>query len=57
MKIEEGPAFGALIIGIGVTYLVNQKTQNLTLALAVGFGVAIADYVLILLIRKFKGNS
>ncbi len=57
MKIEEGPAFGALIIGIGVTYLVNQKTQNLTLALAVGLGVAIADYVLILLIRKFKGNS
>ena len=53
MKIEEGPAFGALIIGLGVAYLLYRQTGNALLALAVGIGIAIADYYLVLFFRSF----
>jgi len=29
MKLQEGPAFGALIIGMGFAFFINQKTSNL----------------------------
>ena len=52
MKLEEGPAFGALIIGGGVGFLLWQKYQNLGLALGVGIGLAIADYFFLILVKK-----
>jgi len=52
VKLEEGPAFGALIIGSGVGFLVWQKWQNPMLAIAVGVGLAIADYVFLIAIKK-----
>ena len=54
MKTEAGPAFGALIIGCGLAYLVHQRTQNLLLAAGAGIAVAFADYVVLLWIDKFK---
>lgn len=44
MKIQEGPAFGALIIGSGIAFLIHQKTQNLGLALGVASLVGLVDY-------------
>lgn len=52
MKIQEGPAFGAIIIGCGVGYLTYTKTNNTPLAILLGLAVAIADYVLILVIKR-----
>lgn len=52
MKIQEGPAFGALIIGCGVGYLTHTKTHNMPLAIFLGLAVAVADYVLVLVIKR-----
>lgn len=52
MKVEEGPLFGALIIGGGVGFLVWQKSQNLVLAIAIGVGLVIADYAFLLIIKR-----
>lgn len=52
MKLQEGPAFGALIIGAGVAFLTYKKTNNGILALGLGAGVAIADYILVLVIKR-----
>lgn len=57
MKIEEGPAFGASIIGVGVGYLTFTKTGSLLSALALGAVIAVADYFLILLVRKIFPKS
>ncbi len=55
MRYEEGPAFGAFIIGVGIAFLVYQRTASLPLALLVGAGLAIADYVLVTWIKnRFK---
>lgn len=54
MKLQAGPLFGALIIGCGLAYLVYGRTQNLLLAIAAGLAVALADYVVLLWIDKFK---
>jgi len=54
MKLQEGPAFGALIIGCGVAYLVHRKTQNILLAAGAGIAVAFADYILLIWIQSFK---
>lgn len=51
MKLQEGPAFGALIIVCGVGYLTYKKTNNSMLAILLALGVGIADYVLILVIK------
>ncbi|WP_154813699.1 hypothetical protein [Hellea balneolensis] len=53
MKLQEGPAFGALIIGMGITFFINQKTSNLTLALGAGIIIALADYFALIWIRRF----
>jgi F0F1-type ATP synthase assembly protein I len=57
MKIEEGPAFSGLVIGGGIGFLLYNKTQNLPLAMAVGFLVGVTDYALILLVRRFTNKG
>ena len=54
MKIEEGPAFGALIIGSGLGYLIYSKTQNVVYAACGAIAVALVDYVLLIWIKSFK---
>lgn len=51
MKLQEGPAFGALIIGCGVAFLTYKKTSSNLLAIGLGLGVALADYVLVIAIK------
>lgn len=53
-KISEGMIFGAIIIGVGVGFLMWQKTSQPFLSLAVGAAVAIADLIILLLIARFK---
>jgi len=53
MKLQEGPLFGALIIGVGVGYLVFAKTQNILYAALAGIGLAAADYIFLSWIKKF----
>ena len=52
MKLEEGPLFGALIIGAGVAYLVYNKTQNYLYAVLAGIGLAVADYIFLMWVKK-----
>jgi len=52
VKLQEGPAFGALIIGCGVAFLIYKKTNNMVQAAGLGAIIAIADYVLILVIKS-----
>lgn len=55
MKLEEGPIFGALIIGVGIGYLYYFETGDLLTASLIGLGIIIADYVLVVQIkRRFK---
>ena len=54
MKLQEGPAFGALIIGAGLGYLLYNRTQNVLLAAIVGIAVALADYFFLIWINTFK---
>lgn len=54
MKIQEGPAFGALIIGVGLGYMVVRQTQNILLAVPAGIAVALIDYVFLIWIASFK---
>ena len=57
MRLQEGPAFGALIIGAGVGYLMYNKTGNLAAALALGAGLAIADYIFLVWISSLKKKT
>ena len=52
MKLQEGPAFGALIIGCGLAYFLHHSGKPLGLSLMVGVGVAVADYVLIVWLKN-----
>lgn len=54
MKIQEGPAFGAFIIGSGVGYLLYQKTQNLALAAFVGAAITLVDYFILSAVARWK---
>lgn len=54
MKLQEGPAFGALIIGAGLGYLLYNRTQNALLAAGAGIAVALADYFFLIWIQSFK---
>ncbi len=51
MKLQEGPLFGALIIGFGIGFLTFNKTNNIGLGVLLGLAVSIADYVLIMVIK------
>ena len=52
MKIQSGPAFGAAIIGVGLSYLLYRSGKPLGLSLLMGAGVAIADYVLLIWLKS-----
>ena len=54
MKLQEGPAFGALIIGGGVGYLLIRAGKPVWMGLAVGLAVGLADYA-VLVFLKSKG--
>jgi len=54
VKLQEGPAFGALIIGGGLGYLLYNRTQNILLAVCAGIAVALADYFFLVWINNFK---
>ena len=57
MKVQEGPAFGALIIGMGLAFLINRQSENLVAAIIIGALVALADYFLLIWIGKFKERN
>ncbi len=52
MKLREGPAFGALIIGMGLAFLMNGKGFPLWQALGAGLIIGLADYFFIVLIQE-----
>jgi len=54
VKIQEGPAFGALVIGAGVAYLTWNETQNILYGGLAGIAVALADYFFLIWISRFK---
>lgn len=54
MKLQEGPAFGALIIGFGVGYLVWHETQSVFYSVTATIAVAFADYFFLIWIQSFK---
>jgi len=54
MKIQEGPAFGAAIIGVGVAWLVNARYDDPFAAIGLGLLVAMADYFLLVWLQSFK---
>ena len=54
MKLQEGPAFGALIIGVGLAYMIWRATKNGLLAILAGLSIAAIDYFLILWMQKFS---
>lgn len=54
MKLKEGPLFGALIIAVGVGYLVFHQTKDVLKAAVIGGAVAAADYFLLGLFGRKK---
>jgi len=53
MKIQEGPAFGALIIGAGLAYMIWRASGNGLLAVLAGLSIAALDYFVLLWMQKF----
>ena len=47
MTLKEGPLFGAMIIAIGVGYLVFHQTGDAVKAIVIGVCVGAADYFLL----------
>ena len=45
MKLQSGPAFGAVIIGGGLAYLLYRSGKPIGLSILVGAAIGIADYV------------
>jgi|GEM_PF-1384689 len=54
VKIQEGPAMGAALIGSGLAFLIYQKNQNLLFAGSIGLAVGLADYIILIWLQKFK---
>ena len=52
MKLQEGPAFGALIIGCGLTYFLARAGKPIWLSLLAGAAVAVADYVFLVWLKS-----
>jgi len=52
IPFREGPAFGAVIIGGGLAYLMNGKGFPLWQALLAGAALGIADYLFIVFIQE-----
>lgn len=47
MRLKEGPLFGALVIALGVGYLVFHQTGDMLKAAVIGSAVGAADYFLL----------
>lgn len=56
MKIQEGPAFGALVIGAGFAYFLQRSGKPLGISLLVGIAIGLADYVLLAWMKN-RGNK
>ncbi len=54
MSLKEGPLFGALIITIGVGYLVFHQTGDVIKSIVIGAAVGAADYFLLGLFGRKK---
>ena len=52
MKIQEGPAFGALLIGGGLAFFLNRAGKPIWFSLLVGASVGLADYILIVWLKS-----
>ena len=52
MKLQEGPAFGAVLIGCGLAYFLFRSGKPLVLSLLGGVVAAVADYVLIVWLKN-----
>ena len=52
MKLHEGPAFGGIILGIGLGYLLANAGHPLWLAIAGGVMIAVTDYVLLVWLKS-----
>ncbi len=57
MKLQEGPVFGALLVGCGVGYLMYQKTQNAGLAVLAAAGITTAGYMLEVWLKSVMGKK
>ncbi|RKQ71912.1 hypothetical protein DES40_1244 [Litorimonas taeanensis] len=56
MRLQEGPAFSASIIAVGVGFLFYNQTKNLALALLLGLGLGLADYAILVWINSIKSK-
>ena len=54
MKLQEGPAFGALVIGFGFAYFMYEAQKNIFFSVLLGLVVAVADYFFSSLGAGFK---
>lgn len=54
MKLEEGPLFSALIIGVGIGFLVFQKFDNIVYGIGAGLVVGGLDYVMLAWVNKIR---
>ena len=52
MRFQEGPAFGAIIIGCGLAYFLYHSGKPLGFSIMGGVVVGIADYVLIIWLKN-----
>ena len=56
MKLQEGPLFGALIIGAGVGFLLYQRNGDLSIAILAAVVLTVLGYGVEVLVRKFFGK-
>ena len=54
MKLQEGPAFGALVIGFGFAYFMYEAQKNVFFSLLLGLVIAVADYFFLVWVSGFK---
>lgn len=52
MKLQSGPAFGALMIAIGFAYLLHRSGKPLGFSILVGAAIGIADYVFLIWLKS-----
>jgi len=53
MKIQEGPLFGALIIGVGLGFMIWRSTGQILLAALAGIAISVLDYFLLIWMQRF----
>jgi len=49
---QEGPAFGALIIGCGLAYFLHHSGKPFGLSLLIGVVIAVADYFILVWLKN-----